>query len=61
MADALLNQVQDLFEGQIVSTSIANPLILSLTAVGQDFEGQKLVENLTTYMVSASGVGQRQM
>lgn len=55
MADQLLQQAQDLFEGQIVSylsLFFGRPLIEGC----QDFEGQKLTELFSTIILVLTGV-----
>lgn len=64
MADALLAQVQELFEGQIVSSALTlfldtgRPFIRAqlMQMPTQDFEGQKQTEQFTTIILSATGV-----
>jgi hypothetical protein len=61
MADQLLEQVRDVVDGQIVRPSLlpvdSSPgLLLTLLAISQDFEGQKLAEILATALLSIVGV-----
>ncbi|KAI9704686.1 MAG: hypothetical protein M1820_005434 [Bogoriella megaspora] len=57
MAEQLLDQAQELFEGQIVFTPAIHVFGKWGNLQGlQDFEGQRLVELLTTGILSAVGV-----
>ena len=55
MADELLKQAQEAFEGQIVSLQIKVPASTGLKS-GQDFEGQKKAEKITTIVLALTGV-----
>jgi hypothetical protein len=58
MAEQILDQVRDVFEGQIVSPFCAS-IVPELTAANkaQDFEGQRLVELLVNVALTLVGVG----
>ena len=55
MADQLLQQAQDLFEGQIVRQCLQlhSPVT---NEYFQDFEGQKLTELFSTIILAVTGV-----
>lgn len=60
MADQLLSQIQDLFEGQIVNSSPSPRMRFHtqhlVSNMSQDFKGQKKTELITTIALSISGV-----
>ena len=55
MADQLLQQAQDLFEGQIVCSAFPNGIVFADQSY-QDFEGQRLTELLSTVILTVTGV-----
>lgn len=56
MAEQILDQVRDVFEGQIVGSLPLREHLNAATNMAQDFEGQKLVELLVNVALSLVGV-----
>ena len=56
MADQLLKQAQNTFEGQIVRFSSRVFHAIAVLTAPQDFEGQKTTELLSTILLTVSGV-----
>ena len=56
MADQLLQQAQDLFEGQIVNYIPSSRTMDNSDISFQDFEGQKLTELFSTIILAITGV-----
>lgn len=56
MADQLLNSVRDAFDGQIVRSLQRKPMDAIYSRSLQDFEGQRLAEQITTNTLAMFGV-----
>ena len=54
--DALVSQLQDTFEGQIVSSLLQPEAEGQPNKIEQDFEGQKIAELFCTVLLSLTGV-----